>query len=148
MLPILTPIGAHLPAFKENQYIVHYIFIWKEIFLLFSKEGNKDSVLLGHTKLLCWDPKPWNLIFSHIFLSTNLTQIRCQPRMRAHLSHCCQQYYIRAMTDSPTNNSENMRFMLAMANLWLKVCICVWTDIWTLLESIQITTKGMFIELF
>lgn len=29
-----------------------------------------------------------------------------------------------------------------------EVCICVWTDTGTLLESIQITTEGMLIELF
>lgn len=114
---ILTPIGAPLPASKENQYLVHlYFYLKRNIFVFFHGRKQRYCFTSVQTKLLCWDQKPWNLVFSHIFLATNLTQKQCQPRMRARLAHCHQQSYIRAMTDSSTNNSENLRFV-TMANL-------------------------------
>jgi len=42
LLPILTPIGAHLPAFKENQYMVHlYFYLKRNIFVVFSRKETK-----------------------------------------------------------------------------------------------------------
>ena len=39
MLPILTPIGAHLPAFKENQYLAHlYFYLERNIFVVFLRK--------------------------------------------------------------------------------------------------------------
>lgn len=70
MLLILTPSGAHLPAFKENQYILIYSFFFfrKETKIVFCL-GSQDVDLL-RLETLVFGAELYNL--SHTFYQNTM----------------------------------------------------------------------------